>query len=74
MRNPVDPAQSYYFSLGGCHRCVSFVGEETSRLDLSNLCCRYEAHKRLGKETIRGKIIEVPASVMKMHLGSSAPF
>lgn len=35
---------------------------------------RYEAHKRLNKETIRGKIIEVPASVMKQYLGGSAPF
>lgn len=22
VRSPTDPSQSYYFSLGGCHRCV----------------------------------------------------
>ncbi|CDZ96727.1 sulfiredoxin-like isoform x2 [Phaffia rhodozyma] len=31
-------------------------------------CHRFEAHKRLEKETIRGKIIEVPAGVMRPYL------
>lgn len=37
-------------------------------------CFRYEAHKRLGKETIPGKIIAVPASTMKQYLGAGSPF
>ncbi|KAL7417605.1 ParB/Sulfiredoxin, partial [Mrakia frigida] len=54
VKNPSDPSQSRYYSLGGCHR--------------------YEAHKRLGRETIPGKIISVPASTMKLYLGGGSQF
>ncbi|WWC65114.1 uncharacterized protein I303_107728 [Kwoniella dejecticola CBS 10117] len=37
-------------------------------------CHRYEATKRLGLETIRAKIIEVPASQMRIYLGAGSPF
>lgn len=35
---------------------------------------RYEATKRLGLETIRAKIIEVPASNMRIYMGAGCPF
>lgn len=31
-------------------------------------CHRYEAHQRLGKETIRCRIRRAPRSVLQMHL------
>lgn len=34
----------------------------------------YEATKRLGLETIRAKIIEVPASNMRIYMGAGCPF
>ncbi|EIW69927.1 hypothetical protein TREMEDRAFT_19218, partial [Tremella mesenterica DSM 1558] len=37
-------------------------------------CHRYEATKRLGWETIRARIIEVPASQMRVYLGAGSPF
>lgn len=74
VRSPANPDQSYYFSLGGCHRCVPLSLWYTHALALTDTLPRFEAHKRLGRETIRGKVIEVPASVMKKYLGSSAPF
>ncbi|WVQ95502.1 hypothetical protein IAU59_002599 [Kwoniella sp. CBS 9459] len=37
-------------------------------------CHRYEATKRLGLETIRARIIEVPASQMRVYLGAGSPF
>jgi len=37
-------------------------------------CHRYEATKRLGLETIRARIIDVPASQMRIYLGASSPF
>ncbi|WVN89735.1 uncharacterized protein L203_104965 [Cryptococcus depauperatus CBS 7841] len=37
-------------------------------------CHRYEATKRLNWETIRARIIEVPASQMKVYLGAGSPF
>ncbi|WVW80908.1 hypothetical protein I302_102899 [Kwoniella bestiolae CBS 10118] len=37
-------------------------------------CHRYEATKRLGLETIRAKIIEVPAKQMRVYLGAGSPF
>ncbi|KAK8850468.1 hypothetical protein IAR55_004386 [Kwoniella newhampshirensis] len=37
-------------------------------------CHRYEATKRLGLETIRARIIEVPAKQMRVYLGAGSPF
>ncbi|ODN99498.1 sulfiredoxin [Cryptococcus wingfieldii CBS 7118] len=37
-------------------------------------CHRYEATKRLQWETIRARIIEVPASQMRVYLGAGSPF
>ncbi|KAK1923074.1 ParB/Sulfiredoxin [Papiliotrema laurentii] len=37
-------------------------------------CHRYEATKRLGWETIRARIIDVPASQMRIYLGAGSPF
>ncbi|GAA5813783.1 hypothetical protein MFLAVUS_007270 [Mucor flavus] len=37
-------------------------------------CHRWAASKELGRETIRAKLIETPASVIKTYLGSSSPF
>ncbi|KAI7871710.1 ParB/Sulfiredoxin [Spinellus fusiger] len=37
-------------------------------------CHRWAAHKELGKETIKGKLIKTPPSVMNVYLGSSSPF
>ncbi|KAL7422950.1 hypothetical protein Q5752_002248 [Cryptotrichosporon argae] len=37
-------------------------------------CHRYEATKRLGLETIRARIIEVPAAQMRVYLGAGSPF
>lgn len=37
-------------------------------------CHRYEATKRLGYETIRAKIIEVPPKQMRIYLGAGSPF
>ena len=37
-------------------------------------CHRYEATRRLGLETIRARIIEVPPSQMRVYLGASSPF
>lgn len=37
-------------------------------------CHRYEATKRLGWETIRARIINVPANQMRIYLGSGSPF
>jgi uncharacterized ParB-like nuclease family protein len=31
-------------------------------------CHRFEAHQRLGKETIRCRIRRAPRSVLKMHM------
>ncbi|MEC4984893.1 MAG: sulfiredoxin [Oscillatoria sp. PMC 1068.18] len=31
-------------------------------------CHRYEAHQRLGRETIRCRVRHAPKSVLKMHL------
>ncbi|MEC4896110.1 MAG: sulfiredoxin [Oscillatoria sp. PMC 1051.18] len=31
-------------------------------------CHRYEAHQRLGKETIRCRVRHAPKSVLRMHL------
>lgn len=31
-------------------------------------CHRYEAHRRLGKETIRCRVRRAPRSVLRMHL------
>lgn len=31
-------------------------------------CHRFEAHQRLGKETIRCRVRKAPRSVLKMHL------
>lgn len=31
-------------------------------------CHRYEAHQRLGKETIRCRVRRAPRSVLRMHL------
>ncbi len=31
-------------------------------------CHRYEAHQRLGKETIKCRVRRAPRSVLKMHL------
>lgn len=37
-------------------------------------CHRYEATKRLGLESIRARIIEVPPSQMRIYLGAGCPF
>ncbi|OWZ55948.1 sulfiredoxin [Cryptococcus neoformans var. grubii Br795] len=37
-------------------------------------CHRYEATKRLGWETIRARIIDVPANQMRIYLGAGSPF
>ncbi|KAG0172159.1 Sulfiredoxin [Apophysomyces sp. BC1034] len=37
-------------------------------------CHRWAAHKELKKETIRGKLIKTPPSVIKTYLGASSPF
>ena len=37
-------------------------------------CHRWAASKELGKETIRAKLIDTPASVINTYLGSSSPF
>ncbi|KAI7892203.1 ParB/Sulfiredoxin [Mucor mucedo] len=37
-------------------------------------CHRWEANKELKRETIKAKLIETPASVIKTYLGSSSPF
>lgn len=37
-------------------------------------CHRWAASKELGRETIRAKLIETPASVIKTYLGASSPF
>lgn len=37
-------------------------------------CHRFEATKRLGLETIRAKIIETPASQIRVYLGAGSPF
>ncbi|KAG0748450.1 hypothetical protein G6F57_006423 [Rhizopus arrhizus] len=37
-------------------------------------CHRWEASKEMGKETIRAKLIDTPASVINTYLGSSSPF
>lgn len=37
-------------------------------------CHRYEACKRLGMETIRAKIIDVPPAQMRLYLGAGCPF
>lgn len=37
-------------------------------------CHRFEATKRLGLPTIRAKIIEAPASQMRIYLGAGSPF
>ncbi|KAI8084385.1 ParB/Sulfiredoxin [Gilbertella persicaria] len=37
-------------------------------------CHRWAASKELGRETIRAKLIETPASVISTYLGSSSPF
>ncbi|ORY91626.1 ParB/Sulfiredoxin [Leucosporidium creatinivorum] len=37
-------------------------------------CHRYEAHKRLGSATVRGRVINVPPSMIRQHLGASCPF
>ncbi|WWD20650.1 hypothetical protein CI109_105126 [Kwoniella shandongensis] len=37
-------------------------------------CHRYEATKRLGLESIRARIIEVPAKQMRVYLGAGSPF
>ncbi|KAI8144893.1 ParB/Sulfiredoxin [Fennellomyces sp. T-0311] len=37
-------------------------------------CHRWAAHKELGKETIRGKLINTPPAMIKTYLGSSSPF
>lgn len=37
-------------------------------------CHRYEAHRRLGKTTIKCKIIDVQGHIIRQHLGASCPF
>ncbi|GAA5927826.1 sulfiredoxin [Sporobolomyces koalae] len=37
-------------------------------------CHRFEAHKRLGSESIPGRIINVPPASLRMYLGASCPF
>ncbi|KAI9009318.1 ParB/Sulfiredoxin [Phycomyces nitens] len=37
-------------------------------------CHRWAAHKELSKETIKGKLISTPPSVINTYLGSSSPF
>lgn len=37
-------------------------------------CHRYEATKRLGLPTIRARIIEAPASHIRVYLGAGSPF
>ncbi|KAI9277132.1 ParB/Sulfiredoxin [Phascolomyces articulosus] len=37
-------------------------------------CHRWAAHKELGKENIRGKLINTPPAMMKTYLGASSPF
>ncbi|KAL0095597.1 ParB/Sulfiredoxin [Phycomyces blakesleeanus] len=37
-------------------------------------CHRWAAHKELQKETIKGKLISTPPSVINTYLGSSSPF
>ncbi|KAK4705551.1 sulfiredoxin, partial [Phenoliferia sp. Uapishka_3] len=37
-------------------------------------CHRFEAHKRLNSETIKGIIIDVPPSSIRLYLGASCPF
>eukprot|EP01137_Pigoraptor_chileana_P006144 Opistho-2@50155 len=36
-------------------------------------CHRFEAHKRLGKETIRAKLVPCNEAQLKIYLGNSAP-
>ncbi|TIA91636.1 hypothetical protein E3P99_00962 [Wallemia hederae] len=36
-------------------------------------CHRYEAAKRLKRETIRAKIVDVPSATIRAHLGNSSP-
>lgn len=37
-------------------------------------CHRYEAHKRLGRDTIRAQVIPAPPSMLKLYLGASYQF
>ncbi|KAL7332224.1 hypothetical protein PS15p_204300 [Mucor circinelloides] len=37
-------------------------------------CHRWAASKELGRETIRAKLIETPASVISTYMGASSPF
>ncbi|CDH54233.1 hypothetical protein RO3G_07562 [Lichtheimia corymbifera JMRC:FSU:9682] len=37
-------------------------------------CHRWAAHKELGKDTIKGKLINTPPSIINTYLGSSSPF
>ncbi|TIA72867.1 hypothetical protein E3P91_01710 [Wallemia ichthyophaga] len=37
-------------------------------------CHRFEAAKRTSKETIRARIVDVPSTTIRAHLGSSSPF
>eukprot|EP01027_Heterolobosea_sp_BB2_P012362 GEZU01017922.1.p1 GENE.GEZU01017922.1~~GEZU01017922.1.p1 ORF type:complete len:127 (+),score=38.27 GEZU01017922.1:57-437(+) len=36
-------------------------------------CHRWEAHKRLGRTTIKGKLIETTPQTLQTYLGASAP-
>jgi sulfiredoxin len=36
-------------------------------------CHRWEAHKRLGRETIKAKIVKCTPDVIHSHLGASCP-
>ncbi|TIB73989.1 hypothetical protein E3Q08_00708 [Wallemia mellicola] len=60
--------QSFYFSFGGCHRCVEYYLIENSHFGF-----RYEAAKRLKRETIRSRIVDVPSTTIRAHLGTSSP-
>jgi sulfiredoxin len=37
-------------------------------------CHRWEAHKRLQKQTIKAKLVKVSDSTISTYLGSSSPF
>jgi sulfiredoxin len=37
-------------------------------------CHRYEAHKRLGKDTIHVQVFPAPPSMLKLYLGASYEF
>ncbi|KAL1925003.1 uncharacterized protein VTP21DRAFT_4657 [Calcarisporiella thermophila] len=37
-------------------------------------CHRWAAHKEMGKNTIRAKLINTPPSMINTYLGSSSPF